>query len=96
MLMQILGSFAEFERSMIRERTRAGLDAARSQGRRGGRRPKLNADQTEEVRKMVLSGRKSAVDALLRLKKWPSDSYRVTGPPRPTRRGREWEISALR
>ena len=31
MLMQIPGSFAEFERSMIRERTRAGLDAARAQ-----------------------------------------------------------------
>ena len=29
MLMQILGSFAEFQRSMIRERRRAGLDAAR-------------------------------------------------------------------
>jgi DNA invertase Pin-like site-specific DNA recombinase len=63
MLMQILGSFAEFERSMTRERTRAGLDAARAQGHLGGRRPKLKADQADEVRKMVLSGRKSAADA---------------------------------
>src|SRR5665213_3549270 len=60
MLMQILGSFAEFERSMIRERTRAGLDAARSQGRLGGRKPKLKPEQIAEVRKMVLSGKKSA------------------------------------
>ena len=33
MLMQMLGSFAEFEREMIRERTRAGLHEARAQGR---------------------------------------------------------------
>ena len=32
MVMQVLGSFAEFERSMFRERTRAGLAAARDRG----------------------------------------------------------------
>jgi DNA invertase Pin-like site-specific DNA recombinase len=48
---------------MTRERTRAGLEAARAQGRVGGRRPKLKPDQAAEVRKMVLSGRKSAADA---------------------------------
>src|SRR5438128_7700614 len=37
MLMQMVGSFAEFERAMIRERTQAGLTAARAQGRIGGR-----------------------------------------------------------
>src|SRR3954463_6862438 len=35
MLMQMLGSFAEFERAMIRERTRAGLKAAAVRGRKG-------------------------------------------------------------
>src|SRR5438128_3485042 len=39
LLMQMVGSFAEFERAMIRERTQAGLAAARAQGRIGGRRP---------------------------------------------------------
>jgi DNA invertase Pin-like site-specific DNA recombinase len=39
MLMQMVGSFAEFERAMIRERTQAGLVAARARGRIGGRRP---------------------------------------------------------
>src|SRR6185436_7366344 len=39
MLMQMLGSFAEFERAMIRERTRAGLKAAAARGRKGGRQP---------------------------------------------------------
>ena len=39
MMMQMIGSFAEYEREMLRERTRAGLAAARKEGRVGGRRP---------------------------------------------------------
>jgi DNA invertase Pin-like site-specific DNA recombinase len=41
MMMQMVGAFSEFERAMLRERTRAGLEAARREGRIGGRRPKL-------------------------------------------------------
>lgn len=41
MMMQMVGAFAEFERTMIRERTSAGLAAARAEGRVGGRRKKL-------------------------------------------------------
>jgi len=37
LMMQIMGSFAEFERSIIRERTMAGLDRARAQGKTLGR-----------------------------------------------------------
>jgi DNA invertase Pin-like site-specific DNA recombinase len=47
--MQIVGSFAEFERAMLRERTRTGLEAARQEGRVGGRRPKLSPQQQKEV-----------------------------------------------
>jgi DNA invertase Pin-like site-specific DNA recombinase len=43
MMLQMLGSFAEFERSMVRGRTRLGLQAARERGRVGGRQPKLTA-----------------------------------------------------
>ena len=46
MMMQMLGSFAEFERSMVRERTRAGLVAARDRGVKVGRPAKMSADQT--------------------------------------------------
>ncbi len=60
MLMQMVGSFAEFERAMIRERTKAGLETARAQGRIGGRRPKLNKQQKIEIIEMINSGRKSA------------------------------------
>lgn len=60
MMMQMVGSFAEFERAMIRERTNAGLVAARAAGRIGGRRPKLNPTQRADVIENVQSGRKSA------------------------------------
>tara|TARA_E500000331_G_C17272891_1_gene720215 strand:+ start:2746 stop:3324 length:579 start_codon:yes stop_codon:yes gene_type:complete len=59
MMMQMVGSFAEFEREMIRERTRAGLKAARAEGRVGGRRPKLNSEQKKDIADNVLSGRKT-------------------------------------
>ncbi|TIS62300.1 MAG: recombinase family protein [Mesorhizobium sp.] len=60
MMMHMLGSFAEFERAMVRERTQAGLVAARAQGRRGGRRPKLTAEQRAEILAMLDAGRSTA------------------------------------
>jgi DNA invertase Pin-like site-specific DNA recombinase len=62
MLMQMLGSFAEFERAMVRERTRAGLKAAAVRGRKGGRQPKLTPEQKAEILDGLGSGRKSAAD----------------------------------
>src|SRR3954469_8741842 len=62
MLMQMLGSFAEFERAMVRERTRAGLKAAAARGRKGGRQPKLTPEQKAEILDGLGSGRKSAAD----------------------------------
>ena len=62
MLMQMLGSFAEFEREMIRERTRAGLHEARAQGRVPGRKPKITAEQKKEIVEAVSSGRKTPAE----------------------------------
>jgi len=62
MLMQMLGSFAEFERAMVRERTRAGLKAAAARGRKGGRQPKLTPEQKTEILDGLGSGRTSAAD----------------------------------
>ena len=59
MMMQMVGAFAEFEREMIRERTKAGLDAARDEGRIGGRRPALRHDQKKDIVENILSGRKT-------------------------------------
>lgn len=63
MMMQMVGTFAEFERAMLRERTQNGLDAARKQGRVGGRRPKLKKHQQDEIVNLVNSGQKTAADA---------------------------------
>ena len=41
----MFGALAEFERSLIRERTQAGLAAARARGRKGGRPKALNGDK---------------------------------------------------
>ena len=65
MMMQMVGAFAEFERAMLRERTQAGVDAARQQGRLGGRRPKLSPQHQSEIRKMVWEGDKTAAAARL-------------------------------
>lgn len=62
MMMQMVGSFAEFERAMIRERTSAGLAQARAEGRIGGRRRKLGEKQRREVAESVMSGRKSGAE----------------------------------
>jgi len=59
LIFQIFGALAEFERNLIRERTKAGLKAARARGRLGGRRPKLKPDQIETMKKMDEAGKLS-------------------------------------
>ncbi|MEW5929123.1 MAG: recombinase family protein [Gemmatimonadota bacterium] len=59
MLMQMLGAVAEFERSMIRERTRAGLEEAKKRGSLPGRRRKLDATQSRAAVEMIRSGEKT-------------------------------------
>jgi len=63
MMMQMVGSFAEFEREMLRERTSAGLKAARKQGRIGGRRCKLKPQQQKEIIRLVTKGHKTGAEA---------------------------------
>lgn len=62
MMMQMIGSFAEFERAMIRERTSAGLAQARAEGRIGGRPRALTPAKRREIAESVLSGRKTGAD----------------------------------
>jgi DNA invertase Pin-like site-specific DNA recombinase len=61
MLMHVLGSFAQFEREIIRERTKLGLARARSQGRIGGARYKLSVAQQAEAISMMKSGDRTQV-----------------------------------
>ncbi len=59
MMMQMVGAFAEFERAIIRERTRAGLAHAKMEGRVGGRPPKLDSEQRAAAIEDVSSGRRT-------------------------------------
>jgi DNA invertase Pin-like site-specific DNA recombinase len=77
MMMHLVGAFAEFERAMLRERTRNGLEAARKQGRVGGRRPKLKVQQEREIVDLVKSGKKSAADAARLFNVHPSTVARI-------------------
>ena len=57
MLTQVLGSFAEFEREMIRERTKLGLARARLEGRIGGNRHSLTLKQQAHALAMIDEGK---------------------------------------
>jgi DNA invertase Pin-like site-specific DNA recombinase len=77
MMMQMVGAFAEFERAMLRERTKAGIATARSEGRVGGRKPKLTAQQQSEIVKMIWRGERTAADAARLFRVHPATISRV-------------------
>ena len=52
----VMASLAEMERELIVERTRAGLEAARRLGRKGGRKPKMTASKIESARTLLAGG----------------------------------------
>lgn len=60
---QILGAFAEFERGLIIERTKAGLEAAKKRGAVLGRPRALKAAQRTHVAGEVAAGRMTVADA---------------------------------
>ena len=57
LFLTILAGFAQFEREIIRERTRAGLEAVRLAGVKLGRRPVLTSRQQEHVIELKREGR---------------------------------------
>ncbi len=52
LVFHVFAALAEFERDLIRERTQAGLSAARARGRRGGRPPAMSGEQVAVARAM--------------------------------------------
>lgn len=49
LMFHVFAALAEFERNVIRERTQAGLAAARARGRAGGRKPKIGDKERREI-----------------------------------------------
>jgi DNA invertase Pin-like site-specific DNA recombinase len=62
LIFHIFGALAEFERNLIRERTQAGLIAARARGRVGGRRRLLDAKQIAQARTLYADKSNSVGD----------------------------------
>lgn len=54
LIFHIFAGLAEFERNLIKERTIAGLNAARARGRIGGRKPKLSIPDIKKANAMLL------------------------------------------
>jgi DNA invertase Pin-like site-specific DNA recombinase len=62
LIFHVFGALAEFERDLIRERTNAGLAAARARGRRGGRPRRLTDRQVALARAMLRSHEGTVAD----------------------------------
>lgn len=56
LIFHIFGALGQFERDLIQERTRAGLDAAAARGRRGGRKPVVTEDKLRRARALIAQG----------------------------------------
>ncbi|PMX13643.1 MULTISPECIES: recombinase family protein [unclassified Pseudomonas] len=56
LVFHMMAALAEFERSLISERTRAGMAAARARGKHLGRQPSLNVDQCREAKLLLNQG----------------------------------------
>jgi len=76
LVFHMFGALAEFERSLIRERTQAGLAAARRAGRTGGRPPKLTDDDIEAAKAMLANPDIAVTQIAQRLGVSPATLYR--------------------
>ena len=76
LVFHVFGALAEFERSMLRERTQAGLRAAKARGRVGGRPPALNADDLPAARALLRDPEITVAQAAKRLGVAQSTLYR--------------------
>ena len=89
LVFHIFGALAEFERSIIRERTRAGLDAAKARGRTGGRPKKLTDADLRAARAMLADDDFTVDEVARRMGVSPATLYRYLPAPRATITRRE-------
>lgn len=80
LVFHLFAALGQFERDLIRERTRAGLAAAAARGRRGGRQPVVTAEKLRRARELVAKGL-TVRDAAVRLKIGKTALYEALRPP---------------
>jgi DNA invertase Pin-like site-specific DNA recombinase len=76
LVFHIFASLAEFERSLIRERTSAGLQAARDRGKLGGRPPAMSKADIAAAKAMLRDSEITVEEVAVRMKVAPSTLYR--------------------
>jgi DNA invertase Pin-like site-specific DNA recombinase len=76
LIFHIFASLAEFERSIIKERTLAGLSAAKRLGRVGGRPPSLKAEDLIAAKALLKDNNITVEEVAKRLSVAPSTLYR--------------------
>ena len=60
LMLSVMGAFAEFERRIIRERQREGIELAKKRGVYRGRKRALKLDQVTEIKKRIAEGEQKA------------------------------------
>lgn len=76
LLFNIFGAIAEFEKDLIKERTQAGLKAARARGRKGGRPKRMDDQMVEMARSLHKNANTPVADICRTLKISKSTLYR--------------------
>ncbi len=56
LMLQMMGAFSEFERNLIRERQREGIEIAKKKGKKFGRPSKLNQEQVQSIKSRLKNG----------------------------------------
>lgn len=84
LVFHVFAALAEFERSLIRERTYVGLAAARARGRSGGRKPKLGEEQVHEIKVLLRDTNIQVSDVARRYGVSRTTLYKYVGPIVPS------------
>ena len=86
LMFHFIGALAEFERNLIRERTNAGLEAARARGHKGGR-PKVGETETKRMARKLYEDKSNTIKDIcksLRISK--ATLYRYVNENRPAKK----------
>ncbi len=80
LVLHVFGALAEFERELIRERTKAGLESARARGRKGGRPPAMNLRQVKQAAALLSDPDAAVSDVCATFDVSRSTLYRYVSP----------------
>jgi len=80
LIFHVFGALGQFERDLIRERTRAGIAAAAARGRKGGRKPSMTDEKLRRAQALLELGL-TVREAAMRLKVGKTALYAALAPP---------------